>query len=153
MAEQDIFIDANVKITTARVIIDGTTYALRNITSVENTYTPPNRGWAIALLIFGVLSLIGAFKNFSTSIGLGFGTLVFATILIALAVLQWLRAKTDYHVTLTTAAGESEAFTSQDCEYIDKIVNHINDAMVKHEQIGEQVVPGYRRQSAPQPAP
>ena len=145
MAEQDIFTDENVKITTARVIINGTTYALRNITSVENTYTPPHRGWAIASLIFGILSLTNAFISFPSSFGLGFGTLVFAAILIALAVLLWLHEKTNYHVTLTTAAGESDALTSQDGEYIDNIVCHINDAMAKHEWIGEQVVPGYRR--------
>ena len=132
MAEQAMFTDENVKITTARVMINGTTYALRNLTSVENTYTPPHRGLAIALLVFGVLFLIGTFLNSSESVGLGFGSLAFALIIIAIAVL-WLRAKNDYHVTLTTAAGETEALTSKDCEYIDQIVSHINDAMARHE--------------------
>ncbi len=50
MAEETIYSDNNVSVTTTRVMISGTTYALRNITSVKMAMTPASQGCAIVLL-------------------------------------------------------------------------------------------------------
>ena len=43
MAEEGIYADDNVSVTTARIVISATTYALRNITSVRMTRTVPSK--------------------------------------------------------------------------------------------------------------
>jgi hypothetical protein len=51
MAEENIYSDSDVSVTTARIIVSGTTYALSNITSVKMTETAGNSGCAVALII------------------------------------------------------------------------------------------------------
>jgi hypothetical protein len=48
MAEERIYADDNVSVTTARIVVSGTTYALRNITSVRMTSTVPSKMGPIA---------------------------------------------------------------------------------------------------------
>jgi hypothetical protein len=52
-----------VTVTTTRVIVRGTPYALLNITSVRTTYTPRKALEAILLLIFGLLLLLVDFMS------------------------------------------------------------------------------------------
>jgi len=133
MAEETVYSDNNVSVTTARIIITGTTYALRNITSVKMTMTPADQGCAIVLLIFGILVLLGAVGAFSARAGSGMVTLFFAGGIIAGAIL-WLRScKPSYHVAIASASGEAHAFTSKDKSYIEKIVASINDAIVRYQ--------------------
>src|SRR5947208_2463212 len=54
--DETIYSGNNVSVTTTRVIIHGTTYALRNITSVKRAFTPEKTGCAIVLLVIGVIS-------------------------------------------------------------------------------------------------
>ncbi|MGA2436854.1 MAG: DUF6232 family protein [Bryobacteraceae bacterium] len=130
--EETLHSDNVVSVTTTRVIIRGTTYALRNITSVRMAFTPPKTGCAIILLIFGIIALLGAFVGFSQSVGSGIVGLIFAGVIIGLAIL-WLRSlKTDYHVAIASSSGEANALTSKDKAYIEHIVNSINEAIVKY---------------------
>ena len=61
--EETIYSDNAVVVTNTRVIIGGTTYALRNITSVEMVSTPPRIGGAILLLVLGLLIVIAIFAR------------------------------------------------------------------------------------------
>jgi hypothetical protein len=56
--EHRIYLDNVVAVTTSRVVIGGTTCALRNITSVRMTFTPRKVLGAILLLFFGLLLLL-----------------------------------------------------------------------------------------------
>ena len=63
--EETIYSDNAVIVTNMRVIIGGTTYALRNITSVSMTYTPPRVLGAILLLFVGIIIFfIGEFLSY-----------------------------------------------------------------------------------------
>lgn len=127
--EQTIYSDSNVSVTTTRVMIGDTTYALRNITSVRMADTPGRIGCAITLLILGIVLLIGAFSGVGEKDA---GGLVIAGVVIGLAVLWLFGARTKYHVVISSASGEAKALTSRNERYIQRIVNSINEAIVKY---------------------
>ena len=131
--EETIHTDSLVTVTTTRVIIRGTTYALRNITSVRLAATQPSTGCATILALFGILAFIGALITFSTSVGSGLFGLIVAVAIIAGAV-WWRRSlKPIYHVAISSASGEANALSSKDKGYIEHVVNCINDAIVKYQ--------------------
>ena len=59
--EETIYSDNAVAVTSARVVVCGTTYPLRNITSVGMTCTSPRMVKPVLLLIVGALILLFAF--------------------------------------------------------------------------------------------
>jgi len=64
MAEENIYSDNNVSVTTARIIVSGTTYALRNITSVKMTATKGEPVIPVVLMIVGVIVVgVGLFAD------------------------------------------------------------------------------------------
>ena len=132
MSEENIYSDNNVSVTTARVIISGTTYALRNITSVRMTTTPASSGCAVVLIVLGAISLLVALGTFGRDAGAGFVALLFAAGILAAGIF-WLRSlKSSFHVTIASSSGEARALTSTDRAYIDKIVGSINEAIVRY---------------------
>jgi hypothetical protein len=133
MTEETIYSDNSVNITTTRVIISGTTYALRNITSVKMGMTSANPGCAIILLVLGVLVLLGALSSLASNFNSGMMMLFWAAGIIAGGVL-WLRScKPSYHVAIASASGEARALISKDKHYIEKIVASVNDAIVRYQ--------------------
>ncbi|MFZ1219805.1 MAG: DUF6232 family protein [Chthoniobacterales bacterium] len=128
MNEETIYSDNNVSISTSRITAGGTTYALRNVSSVKMTTTPAKKGCAVALIIVGLIwgfAIIG-------SKGGALGAIVLGGACVAGGIL-WLRAaKDDYHVAITSNAGEVKAFTSKDRSYIEKLVAAVNEAMVRY---------------------
>jgi Family of unknown function (DUF6232) len=133
MAEENIYSDNNVSITTARIIVSGTTYALRNITSVKMTATAGNPIIPVALIIVGgiVLSvgvvLIVA-DTFSSSLQfLIAGGLLFAGGLWCLRVV-----KPTFPVTIASSSGEIRALSSRNRPYIETIVGAINEAIIRY---------------------
>ena len=130
--EEIIHSDSDVSVTTTRVIIRGTTYALRNITSVRMAFTPPRTGCAIILLIAGIIYMLTALPEVFQGRA-GATVFVFAGLVTAVAVL-WLRSlKKDYHVAISSSSGEANALTSKDKGYIEGVVNSINEAIVKYQ--------------------
>ena len=134
MSEETIYSDENVNITTARVMFGSTTYALRNITSVKTTFTTPRIGCAIMLLVVGGVLVFAAF-GFIQSAGVetGIPGLVFSICMVIAGILWLLRAKKTYHIAIATSAGEHRALSSKDEGYIDKIVESVNDAIVRQQ--------------------
>jgi len=146
MAEQVIYSDNTVTVSTARVVISGTTYQLRNITSVRMTYSHPT-GCASLLILAGAaiggIGLLGVWLVVSDMAGGNFpgpeelwlGLVFIGTPLvigIALFVLGRLWARSipnRYHLVLTTASGENTALTSESRDYVEKVVQHINNAL------------------------
>jgi len=124
---------------------------LRNITSVTMTYSHPT-GCAILLMLAGVpllgiglLMVLGAAAEIigkaqgpdpfsAVEILLGVVTVAIPLIMaIALFVLgrRWARSiPKRYHLVLTTASGENTALTSESRDYVEKVVQHINNALV-----------------------
>jgi len=117
-----------------RVIIHGTTYALRNITSVRMTSTRSGFGCAVVLLICLVIfPLFFALFAISASVGIGFFALIVAAAIIAWQLRRLQRSRTTYHVAISSASGEAKALSSKDQAYIQNIVKSINDAIVKYQ--------------------
>ncbi len=129
MSEEVIYADNQVSISTSRIVIGSTTYALRNITSVKIGSTAAKRGCAIIMLVFVPIVLIvgisGGGDNFLPG-------LIWAVIL-GVGGFFWLRAcKDDHHVLISSSSGEAKALTSKDKSYIEKIVAAINDAFIRY---------------------
>lgn len=124
MAEQTFLNDGNVKVTRDRVTIGGTVYPVNGLTAIRTATEQPKRGASIVLGILGALVLLPGLSN-------GSGTaLLIGAVLIGLAVLLWMRAKTTYHLLFGTAGGEKQALSSDNSEFIARVSNAINDALI-----------------------
>lgn len=143
MLEENIYSDNNVSVTTARIIISGTTYALRNVASVKMITTPANKGCAMMMLIISAgIFIFPALMGIIAAIALrgkdegGGGGLIMLLLFIGfiLGLYGWdqlKKAKPKYHVAISSASGETHALTSEDPDYIEKIVYAINEAIIK----------------------
>lgn len=127
--EQSIYADGSVSITTARAMIHGTTYALRNITSVRMAVTHPNTHCATALMTVSILVGIG-------SLGVLYFSWIAGLVFLFLATIGWLSARAwfrtyraDYRIIIVSSSGETEALTSKDESRVQKIVESINCAI------------------------
>jgi hypothetical protein len=132
MAEDTIYCDNNVAVTTARVIVSGTTYALRNITSVKLTTTPAKTGCAVVLIVLGVLGVLGALPTFAQDVAPATYALVCASAFLIVGIALIRSAKPSFHVTIASSSGEIRALTSTDRSYIETIVASINEAIVRY---------------------
>jgi hypothetical protein len=133
MQEETIFLDNAVVVTNLRIIIGGATFALRNITSVKMLFTPPRLTKPILLLIVGFMILLAAFMPINANAPAPAGAFVIAGAIIVGAILWMRRAKTKYHISLLSAAGEVQVLTSKNRTYIEQIVLRINEAIVKQQ--------------------
>ncbi len=110
-----------VRITNTRVIVGATTYAMANISSVSMAKKPANRTLGIVLAILGVILLVIPAS----------AVRVFGVVLLGLGILIAVIAKPTYTVRIGSASGESDAISSKDKVYIQKIVQSMNEAFIK----------------------
>jgi hypothetical protein len=129
-----IYSDKVVVVTNLRVIIGGTTYALRNITSVRMAFTSPRIGIPVLLLLLGAfLLMLTVFpipfhdKNYDPVAGF-----ILSGFAIGGSILWLCSIRLKYHVDLSSASGEIHALTSKNKAYIERIVLSINEAIVRH---------------------
>jgi hypothetical protein len=115
--QDSIFNDADVHVSTTRVIIQGTTYPTANITSVRSFMVSPSRlGPVVFLVVGGILLITQAW--------------VWAAILILIGGAWLASVKKTYTLLIGTAGGEHKALSSQKSDYINNIVAAINQAIV-----------------------
>jgi len=114
-ARENFFEENGVTVTNTRFSVPSQTYAMSGITSVKSYNRSPNRRVPIALALIGC--------------GLFFGKII-GIILLILAVLCWILSKPEYQVRLSTASGEATALRSKDQNWISKVVNSVNDAII-----------------------
>ena len=120
MAETVFFDENNVKVTNARFIANGQTYAMSGVTSVRSTMAPAEiKGYLVGIGV-GLLLLI-ALDGAAKLIGI---------VVAGLAGWMLMNAKSTHWVTLVTAAAESRALESQDESFINKVVEALNDVIV-----------------------
>jgi hypothetical protein len=119
MEEKSFFNEGGVSVSNSRFIVPGQTYAMSGITSVKSYRQDPSRKGPIILGIVGLLALGGG------------GNAVFlGLLLIAGAVAWWFSQKPEFSVLLTSASGEAKALTNKDGQFITRVVNALNDAIV-----------------------
>ena len=132
--EAEIYADKNIRVTTSRIIVGNTTYALRNITSVSTTSTAPDKGRAHKLLFFSALGVIGGITWFfvgndskKPAVILALASVGF----VAMAINWSIRLKPSYHLMITSSAQEADALSSYDKSYISTVTEKINEAIAK----------------------
>lgn len=130
--EETVLSVGDVRVTTSRVIISGTTYALRNITSVKMGVTPANTSGAIVLIVLGALAVLLSFGLFSNDAGTGLSTLLIGATMIAIGVVMYRSIVPKYHLVLSSSSGESHALTSEDKGHIARVVDAVNEAIVRY---------------------
>ncbi|KAB2902829.1 MAG: hypothetical protein F9K35_03600 [Burkholderiaceae bacterium] len=116
MEEKTFFEYENVKVTNARFLVDGQTFAMSNITSVASAQDDPSRVGPILVMLFGFAMCAS--------------NLVAGLIVAAIGALWWWKQKSTYHVMLKTAGGETKALTSNQEDYVRKVIAALNDAIV-----------------------
>ena len=131
--EDIIYSDNAVAVTSTRVVIGGTTYALRNITSVKMAFSSPDFIGPVCLLLFGAFILFLTIipwspQNYQPILGVISGGGV-----IGLGIMWMCKLKPKYHVDISSAAGEIHALTSQNKAYIERLVSSVNQAIVKYQ--------------------
>ena len=135
MVEHVLFQDRDVVVTTSRVRVGGTTYALRNITSVRVARTDSAWGARVAMTL--VLFLAWIIVNWLGAFALGFGSPM--SLLITYAALAYgvwwvwnrMRVSITYHCSLATSGEEVQALSSKDQAFIQGVVNAINEAIIR----------------------
>jgi len=117
MTESTFFESGDVKITNARFIVGGKTYAMQGVTSVSARVQNPNRIGPIVGLVIG-LAMLGSDLR-----GVGF------VICLACAAMLYLQ-KAVHSIILQSASGEVQALSSKDGAHIGAVVAALNDALV-----------------------
>jgi hypothetical protein len=116
--ETKFYQDGFVTVTQSRFVTQSKTYAMRNISSVHVFEIIKSKTKALLMIIFGILFL------FSKDIfWVGF-------IIIALGIWWLISIKNEYAVRISTNAGEANSIVSKNKDYIQKIVNALNDAII-----------------------
>ncbi len=128
MAEEiAIYQDPNIQVTNLRAILQGRTYAMANVTSVSMFTQAANHApGAIAAVLGGLFLLVGWGAEELEGCFIFFGL---PLLLIGIAVLA--SQKDVYWVRIGSASGETNALSSRDREYILRIVNAMNEAIVR----------------------
>lgn len=116
MEETTFFEHEGVRVTNARFIVDGQTFAMNNITSVKPLEEKPNRFGPGLLIFIGVVSALNG----------AYGGLIFAVA----GGIWWVKQKTTYHIMLHTSGGETSALKTFQREYLQSVVTALNSAIV-----------------------
>lgn len=117
--EKVFYEDKFVKVTQSRFISNGSTHAMRNISSVSNQHIPNSIGGSIMLIVIGII--VAFFGSTALIVGL---------ILIGIAIALIATTKDDYAVKISSNSGQSNVVISKDKKYIQTIVNAINEAII-----------------------
>ena len=132
--EASLYADDNVVVTTTRISIRGTTYALRNIGSVKKGFSPINPTVCVLTItaVEGCVLLIGFQAQAHEVYWLSGLCLLGFICWLGVAIAWWRRLKPDYHVVILSTSGEINSLTSKNEAYVQRIVSSINDAIVRY---------------------
>lgn len=114
---ETIFYQDNVvTITQSRYVTQSKTYAMRNISSVHIFEIVKSKIPAILMILIGIPFL--------------FSKILIGIIIIALGIWWFIYIKNEYSVRISTNAGEANSIVSKDRNYVQKIVNALNEAII-----------------------
>jgi hypothetical protein len=124
--EVSVFQDPNIHVTNLRAIFPTKTYAMANVTSVSTQTQTGSPVVGVIMIAIGAITILGGIGR-----DLSVGALVFGVILIGLGVGVVQSMKTRYWVRIGSASGETNALSSLDRAYIERVVNAINEAIIQ----------------------
>lgn len=117
--EEKIFFEAeNVSVSNSRFIVKGQTYVMSNVTSVKTGVEKAKKSTGIYMILAGLFVLFNV------------QSVLWGCVLIAFGILAFIGAKEQYSVILCTSSGETEALTSEDKLYIEKVMAALNHSIV-----------------------
>ncbi len=117
--EKVFYEDENVKVTQSRFTVGTETYAMRNISSVTNFEIENSKIVPWIFIISGIISVF-----FIETIKWWNAVMVIGGIIWAILITN------DFAVKISTNAGEPNTLISEDKEYIQKVVDAINEAII-----------------------
>ena len=127
--EEIIFQDENVLVTKTRYKSQNTIYTMKDITSVTLTEKISSRGLALALWLLAIIHLIWELDFVSEL--LTYNRMIDTLIIAAAGFVASMFYKDYYYVTITNNSQQINTLESTDKEYINKIIEAINTAIVK----------------------
>jgi hypothetical protein len=127
VGEITILEEADVKITNLRAAIGTKTYVLSDLISVRMTKESSMVGCLTVALFSGGL-LLGLFSFVSATYNLEYCLAAF--IILAAALVVALLAQPNYILQIRNASGKSDILQSMDEDYLRRIVDAIDEAMV-----------------------
>ena len=122
--EKTFFQRGNATVTSARVVLNDTTYALRNVTSVKMRVQSPKVALPVTIALIALVVALGAINSGNWEI---FGI---ASATCALFTFVVVKSRSSYIVAMATSAGEVDALKSTDKVTIQSIVDAISEAIV-----------------------
>ena len=125
--ETTYYQDGGITVTNARAVLGAKTYAMANITSVSMGEIPANRAPGVVVALIG-LAIAGCSASAGSDATSG---IVIGVIVLGIGIAIAAAVKIQYVVKIGSASGESNALVAKDKEYIQKIVNAVNEAIIK----------------------
>lgn len=127
-AERVFLETGGVKVTSARFVVPGQTFAMSGVTSVKHWRTP--RRWVIGALalIIGLPMLIPGIHLASS--GASNGPLAIGGVLALLGALAIWRGRPQSQVRLQSSSGETKAFASYNDALVRRIVEALTESII-----------------------
>jgi len=116
-AERTLFSDSNALVSTTRIILNGTTYPLSNVSSVRLLTKKANHLFTVFAFLVGVVALAAQ-------------SWVFGLVCLAIGFALAYGLKAQHTLLIGTAGGEHSALMSRDRIYIQGLVTAINEAVI-----------------------
>jgi hypothetical protein len=120
--EKVYYSNGEITVTSRRAIMGGKTYAMANVTSVSMAQVQESAGSGCVLLFIGVLTLL-IFSPYGMLLGL------IGICIVLLAIV--LMSSSSYVVRIGSASGEANALKNKDRQYIQQIVDAVNQAIIE----------------------
>jgi hypothetical protein len=135
-AEVPILQTPAVTVTSARIIIGATTYAVAGVTSVQPRFIPATRVTESLTLVAGVMFTLSGYAVSrqppgTAAVACAIAILYAVGALCPLAaLLAWRRNRPKYAVRLATPSGERDVLVSEDQRWVQAVVRAINQAII-----------------------
>ena len=131
--EETILQQGKVTVTTSRLLIGSKTYAMSDITSATFGKTAPYRPLGVILVVAGVLG--GLFGVTVATMMVNFMAILFTVVcgaaIVVLGVFMFALGEPRHTVRLGSPSGVTGVLSSNKEEWIRKIVNAINEAIIR----------------------
>lgn len=122
-----VYQDENIHVTNLRAMLQGKTYAMANVTSVSMFRQAGNTTPGVVAAVIGGFMLLGAV----TDSELRGCFLVFGLLILVIGIAILASTKDTYWVRIGSASGETNALSSTNRDYIQRVVNAMNEAIVR----------------------
>ncbi len=125
------YADSDVMVTSHRAVFGTTTYAMANITSVSMGHRPPRLMWSPLGILFGLAIFTLAMLQLPEGVAAAILGGAIGLTLVGIGAVIVARAEPIYVIKIASASGEAKAITSENRDYIERIVGAMQQAIVE----------------------